>query len=35
MTKLIVDGRLEGMTIEGICVTDLLAFWRDGHKAGQ
>jgi uncharacterized protein YjbI with pentapeptide repeats len=29
----IVHARLEGMTIEGLPVTDLLAFWREGHKA--
>ena len=27
----IVDGQLEGATIDGIAVTDLLAYWRAGH----
>ncbi len=29
----IVDGRLEGATIDGIAVTDLLAYWHAGHGA--
>ena len=29
----IVDARLEGATIEGVAVTDLLAYWRAGHGA--
>jgi uncharacterized protein YjbI with pentapeptide repeats len=29
----IVKGRLEGMTIDGIPVTELLAYWRAGHEA--
>ena len=29
----IVDARLDGATIEGIAVTDLLAYWRAGHGA--
>ena len=29
----IVDGRLEGATIDGIAVTDLLAYWQAGHGA--
>jgi uncharacterized protein YjbI with pentapeptide repeats len=28
-----VDARLEGATIEGVSVTDLLAYWRAGHGA--
>ena len=30
-----VDARLEGATIEGVSVTDLLAFWRTGHEAAN
>jgi uncharacterized protein YjbI with pentapeptide repeats len=26
-----VDARLEGATIEGVSVTELLAYWRAGH----
>jgi uncharacterized protein YjbI with pentapeptide repeats len=29
----IVNGRLEGMTIDGHDVNDLIAFWREGHRA--
>jgi uncharacterized protein YjbI with pentapeptide repeats len=28
-----VDARLDGATIEGVPVTDLLAYWRAGHQA--
>jgi uncharacterized protein YjbI with pentapeptide repeats len=28
-----VDGRLEGATIDGIAVTDMVAYWRTGHGA--
>jgi uncharacterized protein YjbI with pentapeptide repeats len=28
-----VDARVEGATIEGVSVTDLLAYWRAGHGA--
>jgi uncharacterized protein YjbI with pentapeptide repeats len=28
-----VDGRLEGATIDGIAVTDMVAYWRTGHRA--
>ncbi len=28
-----VDGRLEGATIDGIGVTDMVAYWRTGHGA--
>jgi hypothetical protein len=27
------DARLDGMTIEGISVTEMLAYWRAGHAA--
>ena len=27
----IVNARLDGATIDGIAVTDLLAYWRAGH----
>ena len=30
-----VDARLEGATIEGVSVTDLLAYWRAGHGANN
>jgi len=29
----IVNARLDGATIDGIAVTDLLAYWRAGHGA--
>jgi len=29
----IVEARLEGATIDGIAVTDLLAYWQAGHGA--
>ena len=29
----ILNVRLEGATIDGIAVTDLLAYWRAGHEA--
>jgi uncharacterized protein YjbI with pentapeptide repeats len=28
-----IDARLDGATIEGVPITDLLAFWRAGHQA--
>ena len=34
-TAPIVEGLLEGATIDGIVVTDLLAYWREGHGADR
>jgi uncharacterized protein YjbI with pentapeptide repeats len=27
----VVDARLDGATIEGVAVTEILAYWREGH----
>ena len=31
----LLDARLEGTTIEGISVTEMLAYWRAGHRGGR
>ena len=33
MRRAIEFARLEGATIDGVAVTDLLAYWRSGHGA--